>query len=165
MLIGVAVLSLITITLALVLLLGERCFVANDDTAVARVEQVLPRIQCGQCGYPGCRPYAEALVRDAAPVNLCPPGGNETVRQLAELLGTDARPIPSELGQASLDQVARIDESMCIGCNLCKPACPVDAILGIPHMMHTVVADHCTGCERCLPPCPVDCIDMVPRDA
>ena len=165
MLTGVAVLGLLTGALSLMLLGAARRFAPNDDTAIAQVESLLPRIQCGQCGYAGCRPYAEALVRHAAPVNLCPPGGTETVRQLAALLGTEVRPIPQDLGHASLDSVATIDESRCIGCNLCSPACPVDAILGLPQALHVVIADHCTGCERCLPPCPVDCISMRPRNA
>lgn len=163
MLASVTVLTLITAFLAGLLLYGERLLRPNDDTAVSRVERLLPRIQCGQCGYPGCRPYAQAIVRAGAPINLCPPGGEETVRALADLLGADVAAIPEDLGKASLDQVALIDESQCIGCNLCGPACPVDAILGIPQMMHTVIARECTGCERCLPPCPVDCIRMVPR--
>jgi electron transport complex protein RnfB len=165
MLYAIAVLTLVTLTLAALLLASERRFSPDEDSAIAQVEAVLPHIQCGQCGYAGCRPYAAALVRDNAPINLCPPGGDETVERLAALLGAEAQPIPAELGQASLDRVARIEEALCIGCNLCQPACPVDAILGIPQMLHTVLKDHCTGCERCLPPCPVDCISMVARDA
>jgi electron transport complex protein RnfB len=58
--------------------------------------------------------------------------------------------------------VAVIDEPLCIGCTLCIQACPVDAIVGAPKMMHTVLAAACTGCDLCLPPCPMDCIAMVP---
>ena len=57
--------------------------------------------------------------------------------------------------------IALIDESRCIGCALCLPACPVDAISGAAGHMHTVIARHCTGCELCIPACPVDCIAMV----
>lgn len=162
---GALVLTLITITLAMLLLLGDRLFTDQDDSAVDRIERVLPRIQCGQCGYPGCRPYAQALVDGTAAINLCPPGGAATVRQLAELLGEEPLPIPHELGHASLDRVAIIDESLCIGCNLCSRACPVDAILGLPQLLHTIIKAECTGCERCLAPCPVDCIHMTARHA
>lgn len=165
MLTGAVVLVLLTVTLAVLALIGDSLCAERADTAVARVEQILPRIQCGQCGYPGCRPYAEALVAGAAAINLCPPGGMTTVNGLAELLGAEPQPIPAERGAASLGRVARIDETLCIGCNLCAGACPVDAILGIPQMMHTVITAQCTGCERCVTPCPVDCIRMEPRGA
>ena len=59
------------------------------------------------------------------------------------------------------DAVALIDESRCIGCALCLPPCPVDAIVGAAGHMHTVIARHCTGCELCVPACPVDCISIV----
>lgn len=162
---GPLVLTLITVALAMLLLLGDRVFADQGDAAVERIERVLPRIQCGQCGYAGCRPYAQALVDGSAPINLCPPGGMATVHQLAELLGEEPQQIPRELGHASLDHIATIDEALCIGCNLCSRACPVDAILGLPQLMHTVIASECTGCERCLTPCPVDCIQMTPRHA
>ena len=58
--------------------------------------------------------------------------------------------------------VAWIDEERCIGCARCLPACPVDAIVGAPRFMHTVMRDDCTGCELCLAPCPVDCIELRP---
>lgn len=162
---GAVVLTLITVALAMLLLLGDRLFPDQGDAAADRIERALPRVQCGQCGYAGCRPYAQALVDGTAAINLCPPGGDATVRQLAELLGEDPQPIPRELGQASLDRVATIDETQCIGCNLCSRACPVDAILGLPQLMHTIIKAQCTGCERCLAPCPVDCIHMTERHA
>ena len=58
--------------------------------------------------------------------------------------------------------MAFIDEERCIGCTKCLPPCPVDAIVGAPRRMHTVIAELCTGCELCVAPCPVDCIVMIP---
>ena len=165
MLTAVATLAGLALALAAALIVAARLLPARGDDSVERVERLLPRIQCAQCGYPGCRPYAEAIVESAADINRCPPGGDATIRALAELLGRDPLPLDSSLGRASMDQVARIDESLCIGCNLCARACPVDAIAGVPHMMHTVLSRYCTGCELCLPPCPVDCIALVGRHA
>ncbi|HTT07324.1 MAG TPA: RnfABCDGE type electron transport complex subunit B [Gammaproteobacteria bacterium] len=121
-----------------------------------RIDALLPQTQCGLCGYRGCRPYAEAVVRGEAAINRCPPGGTETVAALADLLGVEPMPAPA----MSPPRVALIDEATCIGCTLCLDACPVDAIIGAPKLMHTVIAALCTGCGLCLPPCPVDCIQL-----
>ena len=164
MLSAIVILTGLAMALTALTLAAARLLPAAEHGDVGRVEQLLPRIQCGQCGYPGCRPYAAAIVAGTADINLCPPGGEATVARLAELLGRDPLPVDGSRGTASLDHVARIDESACIGCNLCAHACPVDAIVGVPQTMHTVLRAVCTGCELCVPPCPVDCIAMAARD-
>lgn len=133
---------------------------ASDTALVDAANALLPQTQCAQCGYPGCRPYAEAVVAGEA-LHLCPPGGTATRDALARLLN---RPAQAAVA-ASPRQVAWIDESRCIGCALCLPACPVDAISGAPQRLHTVIAADCTGCELCLEPCPVDCIELRPLAA
>ena len=149
---------------ALTMLIGSLLSVAaarlrtRADGAVEAVDRLLPQTQCAQCGFPGCRPYAEAVVEGSAAINLCPPGGDETVRRLARLLGKDVMP----LAEAAVEAVAVIDEAACIGCYHCRNACPVDAIVGAPQFMHTVIAAECTGCVLCVAPCPVDCIEMRP---
>lgn len=126
-----------------------------------RIDAELPQTQCTLCGYDGCRPYAEAIARGEADINRCPPGGDEGVAALAGLLGRAVIPIAAECGEpVTQPQVAVIDESLCIGCVKCIQACPVDAIVGAPKQMHTVIAAECTGCGLCIPPCPVDCIDL-----
>lgn len=164
MLTGIVILVGLATTLSAILVLSARLLGEAEHTAADAIERVLPRIHCAQCGYPGCRPYAEAIAAGTAEINRCPPGGPDTVRALADLLGRDPMPVDTRLGQASMARRALIDESVCIGCNRCAEACPVDAIAGLPQRMHTVIAAHCTGCELCLPPCPVDCITMVARN-
>ncbi len=137
-------------------------FRVQGDPVVDQINAVLPQTQCGQCNFPGCRPYAEAIAAGEADINQCPPGGEAGIRALADLLGREAKPLNPENGEEKPALVAVIDETVCIGCKLCIQACPVDAILGAPKLMHTVIAAECTGCELCLPPCPVDCIDLVP---
>jgi electron transport complex protein RnfB len=165
MLAGLVVLVLLSSTLSAILIFADEYWTSNETSLADQIEALLPRIQCAQCGFPGCRPYAEALAAGTTATNLCPPGGAATARALAELLGVEMLPVAGSQGNASTNHIARIDESICIGCNLCQRACPVDAIVGLPQMMHTVISDHCTGCELCLAPCPVDCIDIVDRHA
>lgn len=157
---AVAALLGIAATAAAGLAWAERRWPADRDGVVAAIDALLPQTQCAQCGYPGCRPYAEAVARGAS-IDLCPPGGESTQRALARLLDRPA----GSLAAAAAARVAHIDEAACIGCFRCVEACPVDAIVGAPQLMHTVLADRCTGCELCLPPCPVDCIDMTAVEA
>ena len=131
------------------------------DNLVQQIEDLLPQTQCGQCGYVGCRPYANALSKQSAPINLCPPGGRATIALLANLLH---QPIiePADVIKTDAPKtLAVIDETVCIGCTACIKACPVDAIVGATKLMHDVITDECTGCGLCVPPCPVDCIDLV----
>ena len=133
----------------------------DSDPVIERIDALLPQTQCGQCGYPGCRPYAEAISKEEADINQCPPGGDAGIRALADLLGREPKPLNPENGEVTSKTVVVIDESRCIGCTLCIQACPVDAIVGATKLMHTVIRSECTGCNLCLPPCPVDCIDIV----
>lgn len=134
-------------------------------TRTDAIDALLPQTQCGQCDYAACRPYAEAIASGAAPINQCPPGGNEVISELAALLNVPVMPLSTTHGTATAPTIAIIDEAVCIGCALCLPACPVDAIVGARRLMHTVIAAGCTGCGLCLPPCPVDCITIVPTGA
>jgi Na+-translocating ferredoxin:NAD+ oxidoreductase subunit B len=160
-----AILSISALGLLFGLGLGwaARRFHVNSDPVVDRIDALLPQTQCGQCNYPGCRPYAEAIAAGEAPINQCPPGGEAGIRALADLLGVEPLPLNPENGEERPPRIAVIDEAACIGCTLCIQACPVDAIIGAPKLMHTVIAEACTGCDLCLPPCPVDCIEMVVR--
>ncbi|MBK8455008.1 MAG: electron transport complex subunit RsxB [Thiofilum sp.] len=147
------------------LLLGYAAlkFKVEGDPLAEKIDKLLPQTQCGQCTFPGCRPYAEAIAKGEADINQCPPGGEDTMKALAELLGVEPKPLDAEHEANPIPLVAVIDETICIGCTLCIKACPVDAIVGTSKLMHTVIASECTGCKLCLPPCPVDCITMEPQ--
>jgi electron transport complex protein RnfB len=161
MLIAVLCFTLLGVLFGLGLGWAARRFRVDSDPVVERIDALLPQTQCGQCNYPGCRPYAVAIAAGEAQINQCPPGGEAGIRALADLLGVEPMPLNPDNGEEQPRTVAVIDESTCIGCTLCIQACPVDAIVGASKQMHTVIEEECTGCDLCLPPCPVDCIAMV----
>ncbi|CAH0539158.1 electron transport complex subunit RsxB [Vibrio marisflavi] len=138
-------------------------FKVDSDPIVDQIDEILPQTQCGQCGYPGCRPYAEAI-SNGDKINKCPPGGQATIEKLANLMGVDAEESAHDLSD-SIKKVAFIHEDMCIGCTKCIQACPVDAIVGGTKAVHTVIKDECTGCDLCVSPCPTDCIEMIPVES
>lgn len=133
---------------------------APSPPLIDRILDALPQTQCTRCGYPDCRAYAQALADSQAGINQCPPGGQEGVARLAAITGLPVLPLNPSNGIEGPRSVAVIDEDWCIGCTLCQPVCPTDAIVGGNKLMHTVIEAHCTGCELCLPVCPVDCIAM-----
>lgn len=101
------------------------------------------------------------MARGAANIDRCPPGDDAGARALAYVLDVPAIPYDRSRGTHQPARVAVIVEADCIGCTKCIQACPVDAIVGGAHCMHTVIEPLCTGCELCLPACPVDCIELV----
>ena len=158
-----AIIALVILGVPFGALLGYAAitFKTEGDPISDQVEALLPQTQCGQCSFPGCRPYAEAIANGEA-INKCPPGGETTIQALADLLDIEAIPLDAEHGEENSKTVAYIREDECIGCTKCIQACPVDAILGAAKQMHTIIAGECTGCDLCVEPCPVDCIDMLP---
>lgn len=161
--IAVAVLSVLGLLFGLILGYASRRFAVEDDPVVERIDELLPQSQCGQCGYPGCRPYAEAVGTQGEKINRCAPGGEAVKQKIATLLNVDPQPIDGDADALEpVRMLAIIDESKCIGCTKCIQACPVDAIVGATRAMHTVVSDLCTGCNLCVDPCPTQCIDLRP---
>lgn len=160
MLIAIAAIAGLAVAFGLLLGYSAIRFRVEGDPIADQVDALLPQSQCGQCGFPGCRPYAEAVAAGDAEINLCAPGGESTMLAVADLLGRE----PVEVGEIEEKpkQVAVIDEQTCIGCTKCLQACPVDAIVGAAKQLHGIIAGECTGCGLCVEPCPVDCILMRP---
>ena len=132
------------------------------DDMTEKINSILPQTQCGKCDFTGCKPYANAIAEGKADINQCPPGGEEGILKIAQLLKVEYKPLNERHGLSKPREIAIIEEDKCIGCTLCILACPVDAILGASKSMHTVISEECTGCELCIEPCPVDCIKMEP---
>lgn len=161
MLEAIAILSLIALILGLFLGYAAIKYKVEGNPLVDQIDAILPQTQCGQCNFPGCRPYAEAIANGDAEINQCPPGGQDGVDALADLLNVETLPLNQEHGETKPERVAIVDEKLCIGCTLCIQACPVDAFVGASKVMTQVIAKECTGCDLCIPVCPVDCIEMV----
>ncbi|AWK81427.1 electron transport complex subunit RsxB [Photobacterium damselae] len=157
-LIAVIAIAILAAIFGLILGFASIRFKVEADPIVEQIDAILPQTQCGQCGYPGCRPYAEAVANGEA-INKCTPGGQATVEKLADLMGVEVDAPAQE--EEPLKSVAFIHEDMCIGCTKCIQACPVDAIVGGTKAIHTVIKDECTGCKLCVAPCPTDCIEMI----
>ena len=155
---GVLIIFLLALISGFLVSLSPETTVQQDKAE--EILSALPQTQCGKCNFPGCRPYAEAIIRGEADINQCPPGGKETIKVLADLLGRQVKPLNPENGVEKEKHIALIDESLCIGCVKCINACPTDAILGAAKQMHSVLAEECTGCELCIAPCPMDCISL-----
>lgn len=156
---AIIILTVLGLILGLSLGIAGKYLKVESDPLIDKVEALMPGSQCGQCGFPGCRPAAEALASGAAPITLCPPGGTSLIEQLAKLLGVEV-----DLSQAE-DQkllVARVSEDTCTGCTRCFKVCPTDAIVGAPKQIHAVVADACIGCKKCVAVCPTECLQMHP---
>jgi electron transport complex protein RnfB len=163
MLAAIITLTVLAAVFGLVLGFAAIRYKVESDPVADKIDALLPQTQCGQCGYAGCRPYAEAIASGEVEINRCAPGGEQTILALADLLGRDPVPIAEEHADASQEKtVVEIDEKTCIGCTLCIQACPVDAIIGAAKQLHTVIREECTGCNLCIPPCPVECIHIVP---
>jgi electron transport complex protein RnfB len=162
MLAAIASLTALGLTLGGLLGLAARYLKVEGNPVVEKIEGLLPGSQCGQCGYPGCGPAAEAVANAQAPVSMCPPGGRALAEELAGLLGVS---VDLSAVEDKAPVVAHIHENLCVGCTKCFKRCPTDAILGGPKMIHAVFADACTGCEKCFDVCPTECIELRPVEA
>jgi electron transport complex, RnfABCDGE type, B subunit len=158
LLIVIGLFALLALFFGLVLGFAAIRFRVEADPIVEKLDALLPQSQCGQCGYPGCKPYAEAIANGDA-INKCVPGGEQTMRRIADMMGVE--PPTDGVVETPTKRVAFIHEDLCIGCTKCIQACPVDAIVGAAKVMHTVLKDECTGCDLCVAPCPTDCIEMM----
>ena len=138
---------------------ASRYLRVEGNPLTEKVAAVLPGSQCGQCGYPGCGPAAEAIAAGTAALTICVPGGRAVVEELASLLGKSV----DLAGVAEkAPAIAHINENLCVGCTKCFKRCPSDAIMGANNMIHSVFADACIGCEKCFEVCPTECIEMRP---
>jgi electron transport complex protein RnfB len=169
------------------LALAARYLAVHEDPRIDAVARLLPGANCGGCGLAGCSEYARAIVLDGAAINLCAPGGADTLHALAAALGQEAtateRKVAIVLCGGDRDKaprkhayngvadcraahaVAGGDKRCahgCLGYGSCARVCPAGAIEITAGDLAVVHPDLCIGCGACLKACPRGLIRMVP---
>ena len=174
--------------LAVFLAFADKKFQVQEDPRVEAMLGALPGSNCGGCGYPGCRMFAEKLVEGEAPTNACVAGGNETSAKIAALLGVEAaehkRMLAVVLCKGGYAEAGRRatyrgeqtctaanltggDKSCtygCLGYGECVDACKFDAMAMNGNGLPVVFYDKCVGCGACARACPRNIIEMHPED-
>ncbi|HSW35185.1 MAG TPA: RnfABCDGE type electron transport complex subunit B [Candidatus Limnocylindrales bacterium] len=182
----VAVLGLISLGFGALLALVAKFFAVATDPRVEVVREVLPGVNCGACGYPGCTNFAEAVVHEETELNGCIPGGTETAKAVAEVLGREAVAmvpliatlfcIGDQTKAADLFIYMGVEDCAvamqfngghkacnygCLGLGNCVRICPFDAIkMGI-HGLPIIDPDTCMGCGLCAKICPRNLIRIL----
>jgi Na+-translocating ferredoxin:NAD+ oxidoreductase RNF subunit RnfB len=171
-----------------VLAYASKIFHVEKDPRIEKINEALPQANCGGCGYPGCLNYAEAVVTEEAKINLCAPGGEETISRIAEILGVQAEaqnPMVAVVRCQGAHGIAKDKflyegisdcnaenlilgghkscEYGCLGHGSCVFACPFDAMAMLENGLPTVYEEKCTACGICVETCPKGIMQMVPR--
>jgi RnfABCDGE-type electron transport complex B subunit len=182
---AVAAIGVLTFLLATVLIIASRVLAVQEDPRIDVVETLLPATNCGACGYPGCRAFAEALVGLEAQPSGCTVSDDAGRQRIAALLGVavgPARKVVARLACAGGDNVARRRASYqgnrtclaaaqvagggkdcfwgCLGYGDCERACDFDAIIMDRHELPVVIEDRCTACGDCVDSCPKDLFSL-----
>jgi electron transport complex protein RnfB len=187
MIVVTAVLAIggLTFLLATALILANRKLHVEEDLRIDVVEELLPHSNCGACGYPGCRPFAEALVSGAAPPGKCTVSNAQGHEAIADYLGIavgEQTKIVARLACAGGTNVARnrahyqgasscLDAAQvagggkgcfwgCLGFGDCERVCDFDAIAMDAHSLPMVDSDKCTACGDCVDVCPKDLFSL-----
>jgi len=186
-LIAIAALGGLTFLLALMLVLANKKLYVYEDPRIDAVEEMLPHANCGACGYPGCRPFAEALVSGEALPGKCTVSTEEGRARIADYLGValggDERQV-ARLACAGGANVARLQAQYeglescqaaalvsgggkgcswgCLGYGDCEVVCDFDAIAMDAQGLPVVDVDKCTACGDCVEACPKDLFSLEP---
>lgn len=171
---------------SIMLVLAAKFMAVPSDETALKVEEVLPKANCGACGFAGCSDYAAAVARGDAPANMCVPGGEEVAKKVAEIMGTDAGTIEKKIAvvicrgndAATSDKYIYRGIDSCAAANLlysgqsgcsygclglgdCVRECKFDAIF-VENGLANADPVLCTGCGACAAVCPKSVIKMVP---
>lgn len=176
------------LTFGFILAFSNKKFAIEVNPLIHVVEDILPKGQCGACGYAGCMAYAEAVVLNPdVPPNLCTPGKDPVAKMVAELTGKAAAPMEPQVAQVMCagtfskanrafdyegveDCVAanllfggnKVCKYGCIGLGTCVRNCPFGAMSMSEDGLPIIDAEKCTACNKCVTVCPKQVISLVP---
>ncbi|KPL19029.1 MAG: hypothetical protein AMJ92_04815 [candidate division Zixibacteria bacterium SM23_81] len=171
---------------------ASRKFAVEEDPRVIQILDVLAGANCGACGYPGCRAFAEAVVEGKAPISACTPGGTESTSKIAKIMEMEAEEgeyVPQVavvrcrggfkeartlfqyygLQDCAAAQLAAGGSKACaygcLGLGSCVRVCPFEALTMGDNGLPLVDDKRCTGCGLCVSACPRGIIQLIPRSA
>ncbi|EAX48120.1 electron transport complex, RnfABCDGE type, B subunit [Thermosinus carboxydivorans Nor1] len=185
------VLTSLGLVFGFILAFANKKFAIEVNPLIHLVEDVLPKGQCGACGFAGCQAYAEAVVlRPDVPPNLCIPGKEAVAKAVAELTGKVAEAVEPRIAQVKCAGVAgkaakdyeyqgvqdcvaasllaggfKTCKYGCLGLGTCAKNCTFNAITMSPDGLPVIDPDKCTGCGKCETVCPKQVITMMPLGA
>ena len=184
---AIAFLTVLCTLLAVVLAAAQRKLYVWEDPRIEQVEGMLPGANCGACGLPGCRAFADKVVGGKIRPGKCPVGGASMAERIAAFLGVDAgseeRNVARLLCAGGSDVAAQYAEYEgyescraaatiaggskgctygCLGLADCEVSCTFDAIRMAPNGLPVVDFDLCTGCGDCVKACPKNLFEMLP---
>jgi Na+-translocating ferredoxin:NAD+ oxidoreductase RNF subunit RnfB len=186
--IPVLIMGAMGLIFGLVLAFASKVFAVEIDPRVEDITAALPGANCGACGMAGCAGYADAVVHDGLPVNMCAPGGAAVAALIAKIMGADAGAMEQKVavihctsggykntkwkyayqGIESCKSAVNISNGPnacswgCIGFNDCMNACTFGAITVDQHGMRCIDINKCTACGACVKACPRQLIELVP---
>jgi electron transport complex protein RnfB len=187
--IGLAIISMgmLCILLVSLLAIADKKLRIEEDPRVEAVFAALPNVNCGGCGFPGCRAYAEHVVAGDAPINRCAPGGQETVAKIAVIMGVEVGSTEKQVAvvlchggikEAEISATysglkgcrsamlvgggGKLCQYGCLGYGDCVAVCPFDAIYINDNQLPVVDREKCTACGNCVKACPRNLIELHP---
>lgn len=190
MLTAILTLGGIGLVAATTLGLAAKKFAVDVDPREEAILEVLPGVNCGACGEPGCSGYAKGVAEGRLAANLCTPGGNDTIQAIADILGIEAAATTPQtavvlcqgdnqkaaskyryLGLEDCNAAQQLAGGPktcpggCLGLGTCARTCPFEAIEMTPQGLAVIDRERCTGCEKCVAVCPRQVIVMAPQEA
>lgn len=187
--VSIGLMALLGIAFGVVLAVASKKFAVHMDPRAERVYEVLPHIDCGACGQKGCRDYAAKVAAGEVPVDLCVPGGVETARSVAAIMGVpfaeDRVPtravVHCQGGRGEAVEEFQYDgvpdcraavvvqggpkacKFGCIGFGTCAEVCPYDAIEMSEGRLPMIDEAKCVSCGLCVKACPRQLITLMPK--